>query len=226
MGTKYFEVRPLQVGDIVFMLTTTLTTIELSVIAILGGLLLGVIVGVCRSSTVRGVNILARVYVELFRGIPSSANLHVLLRPEDLGDSDARLTERQHGVRINVAANVGETLRGIILSIPKSQWEAAACLGLALPCAVAICDSPAGGPAAAPPSIGIMVGLIKDTSLASIIGFVELTRSGALIMAVTMNPYTAFPLIAGIYFWCASADPDQPMAGEGVDPVAGTQSYE
>jgi len=54
--------------------------------------------------------------------------------------------------------------------------------------------------AAIPPSIGIMVGLIKDTSLASIVGFVELTRSGALIMAVTMNPYTAFPFIAAIYF--------------------------
>jgi polar amino acid transport system permease protein len=201
MGTKYFEVRPLQVGDIVFMLTTTLTTIELSVIAILGGLLLGVIVGVCRSSTVRGVNILARVYVELFRGIPILLQIFMFYYGlKILGIRMPALLSASMAFVFNVAANVGETLRGIILSIPKSQWEAAACLGLPYLAQLRYVILPQVVRAALPPSIGIMVGLIKDTSLASIIGFVELTRSGALIMAVTMNPYTAFPLIAGIYF--------------------------
>jgi polar amino acid transport system permease protein len=201
MGTKYFEVRPLQVGDIVFMLTTTLTTIELSVIAILGGLLLGVIVGVCRSSTVRGVNILARIYVELFRGIPILLQIFMFYYGlKILGIRMPALLSASMAFVFNVAANVGETLRGIILSIPKSQWEAAACLGLPHLAQLRYVILPQVVRAAIPPSIGIMVGLIKDTSLASIIGFVELTRSGALIMAVTMNPYTAFPLIAGIYF--------------------------
>ncbi len=201
MGTKYFEVRPLQVGDIVFMLSTTLTTIELSVIAILGGLLLGVIVGVCRSSTVRGVNILARVYVELFRGIPILLQIFMFYYGlKILGIRMPALLSASMAFVFNVAANVGETLRGIILSIPKSQWEAAACLGLPYLAQLRYVILPQVVRAAIPPSIGIMVGLIKDTSLASIIGFVELTRSGALIMAVTMNPYTAFPLIAGIYF--------------------------
>jgi len=201
MGTKYFEVRPLQVGDIVFMLTTTLTTIELSVIAILGGLLLGVIVGICRSSTVRGVNILARVYVELFRGIPILLQIFMFYYGlKILGIRMPALLSASMAFVFNVAANVGETLRGIILSIPKSQWEAAACLGLPYLAQLRYVILPQVVRAAIPPSIGIMVGLIKDTSLASIIGFVELTRSGALIMAVTMNPYTAFPVIAGIYF--------------------------
>ena len=201
MGTKYFEVRPLQVGDIVFMLTTTLTTIELSVIAILGGLLLGVIVGVCRSSTVRGVNIPARVYVELFRGVPILLQIFMFYYGlKILGIRMPALLSASMAFVFNVAANVGETLRGIILSIPKSQWEAAACLGLPYLAQLRYVILPQVVRAAIPPSIGIMVGLIKDTSLASIIGFVELTRSGALIMAVTMNPYTAFPLIAGIYF--------------------------
>jgi polar amino acid transport system permease protein len=201
MGTKYFEVRALQVGDIVFMLTTTLTTIELSVIAILGGLLLGVIVGICRSSTVRGVNILARVYVELFRGIPILLQIFMFYYGLKIfAIQMPALLSASMAFVFNVAANVGETLRGIILSIPKSQWEAAACLGLPYLAQLRYVILPQVVRAAIPPSIGIMVGLIKDTSLASIIGFVELTRSGALIMAVTMNPYTAFPFIAGIYF--------------------------
>ncbi len=201
MGTKYFEVRALQVGDIVFMLKTTLTTIELSLIAIIGGLILGVMVGICRSSTLRGVNILARVYVELFRGIPILLQIFMFYYGLKIfAIQMPALLSASMAFVFNVAANVGETLRGIILSIPKSQWEAAACLGLPYLAQLRYVILPQVVRAAIPPSIGIMVGLIKDTSLASIVGFVELTRSGALIMAVTMNPYTAFPLVAGIYF--------------------------
>jgi polar amino acid transport system permease protein len=201
MGTKYFEVRPLQFSDIVFMLSTTLTTIELSLIAIIGGLLLGVIVGICRSSTVRGVNIVARLYVEVFRGIPILLQIFMFYYGLKIfAIQMPALLSASMAFVFNVAANVGETLRGIILSIPKSQWEAAACLGLPYLAQLRYVILPQVVRAAIPPSIGIMVGLIKDTSLASIVGFVELTRSGALIMAVTMNPYTAFPLIAGIYF--------------------------
>ena len=201
METKYFEVRALQFGDIVFMLTTTLTTIELSLIAIIGGLLLGVIIGICRSSNVRGVNILARVYVEFFRGIPILLQIFMFYYGLKIfAIQMPALLSASMAFVFNVAANVGETLRGIILSIPKSQWEAAACLGLPYLAQLRYVILPQVVRAAIPPSIGIMVGLIKDTSLASIVGFVELTRSGALIMAVTMNPYTAFPLIAAIYF--------------------------
>ena len=201
MGTKYFEVRALQLGDILFMLTATLTTIELSLIAITGGLLLGVIVGICRSSTVRGVNIPARVYVELFRGIPILLQIFMFYYGLKIfAIQMPALLSASMAFVFNVAANVGETLRGIILSIPKSQWEAAACLGMPYLAQLRYVILPQVVRAAIPPSIGIMVGLIKDTSLASIIGFVELTRSGALIMAVTMNPYTAFPVIAVIYF--------------------------
>jgi len=201
METKYFEVRALQFGDIVFMLTTTLTTIELSLIAIIGGLLLGVIIGICRSSNVRGVNILARVYVEFFRGIPILLQIFMFYYGLKIfAIQMPALLSASMAFVFNVAANVGETLRGIILSIPKSQWEAGACLGLPYLAQLRYVILPQVVRAAIPPSIGIMVGLIKDTSLASIVGFVELTRSGALIMAVTMNPYTAFPFIAAIYF--------------------------
>ena len=201
METKYFEVRALQFGDIVFMLTTTLTTIELSLIAIIGGLLLGVIIGICRSSNVRGVNILARVYVELFRGIPILLQIFMFYYGLKIfAIQMPALLSASMAFVFNVAANVGETLRGITLSIPKSQWEAGACLGLPYLAQLRYVILPQVVRAAIPPSIGIMVGLIKDTSLASIVGFVELTRSGALIMAVTMNPYTAFPFIAAIYF--------------------------
>lgn len=201
MGTKYFEVRELQFGDLVFMLQATIYTVELSLIAIIGGLILGVIVGVGRASNVRTANILARLYVELFRGIPILLQIFIFYYGLKIFAIDMpALLSVSIAFVFNVAANVGETLRGVILSIPKSQWEAAASLGLPYLAQLRYVILPQVVRAAIPPSIGILVGLIKDTSLASIVGFVELTRSGALVMAVTMNPYTAFPLVALIYF--------------------------
>jgi polar amino acid transport system permease protein len=48
--------------------------------------------------------------------------------------------------------------------------------------------------------VGFLVQLIKGTSIASIIGFVELTRAGQLIVNVTFQPMVVYPLVAVLYF--------------------------
>jgi polar amino acid transport system permease protein len=53
---------------------------------------------------------------------------------------------------------------------------------------------------AIPPTIGFLVQLVKGTSLASIIGFVELTRAAQVINNATFRPFTIFTLVALVYF--------------------------
>jgi polar amino acid transport system permease protein len=53
---------------------------------------------------------------------------------------------------------------------------------------------------AIPPTVGFLVQLVKGTSIASIIGFVELTRAGQLIVNVTFQPMVVYPIIAVLYF--------------------------
>jgi polar amino acid transport system permease protein len=53
---------------------------------------------------------------------------------------------------------------------------------------------------AVPPTVGFLVQLLKETSLTSIIGFVELTRQGQIITSVTFRPFLVFGLVAAIYF--------------------------
>ena len=53
---------------------------------------------------------------------------------------------------------------------------------------------------AIPPTIGYLVQLIKGTSLAAIIGFVEVTRAGQIINNMTFTPFAIFGLIGAIYF--------------------------
>jgi polar amino acid transport system permease protein len=50
------------------------------------------------------------------------------------------------------------------------------------------------------PTVGFLVQLLKETSLTSIIGFVELTRQGQIITSVTFRPFLVFGLVAAIYF--------------------------
>ena len=53
---------------------------------------------------------------------------------------------------------------------------------------------------AIPPTVGFMVQLIKNTSLAAVIGFVELTREGQLTTAATFQPFTVYLIVAALYF--------------------------
>jgi len=53
---------------------------------------------------------------------------------------------------------------------------------------------------ATPPTVGFVVQLIKNTSLAAVIGFVELTREGQLTTAVTFRPFTVYLTVAALYF--------------------------
>ena len=53
---------------------------------------------------------------------------------------------------------------------------------------------------AIPPTVGFLVQLIKDTSLAAVIGFVELTREGQSTTATTFQPFTVYLIVAALYF--------------------------
>ena len=59
---------------------------------------------------------------------------------------------------------------------------------------------PQAGKIAIAPTVGFLVQLVKSTSLASIIGFVEITRAGQIINNVTFRPFEVFGLVAVIYF--------------------------
>jgi polar amino acid transport system permease protein len=53
---------------------------------------------------------------------------------------------------------------------------------------------------AIPPTVGFMVQIVKNTSLASVIGFVELARAGQIVNNSTFEPFVIFTCVAAIYF--------------------------
>ena len=98
------------------------------------------------------------------------------------------------------AAFLGEIWRGCIEAVPRTQWEASDCLGLNRFQQYAYVVLPQAVRIAIPPTVGFMVQIVKNTSLASVIGFVELSRAGQIVNNSTFEPFAIFSVVAAIYF--------------------------
>jgi polar amino acid transport system permease protein len=101
---------------------------------------------------------------------------------------------------LNSSAFLGEIWRGCIQAIPRGQWEAAEALSLSYVDRMRDVVLPQAFKIALPPTVGYLVQIIKGTSLAAIIGFVEITRSGQIVNNATFQPLVVFSVVAGIYF--------------------------
>ncbi|HWL29196.1 MAG TPA: ABC transporter permease subunit, partial [Burkholderiaceae bacterium] len=85
-------------------------------------------------------------------------------------------------------------------SVPRAQWEAAECLALSRAQRMMKVVLPQAIRIATPPTVGFMVQIIKNTSLASIVGFIELVRAGQIVNNTIFQPFLIYLLIAVLYF--------------------------
>jgi polar amino acid transport system permease protein len=188
--------------EFLFLLGALRWTVVLSLIAFVGGGIGGLVLAIMRTSSYAILRWLAAMYIGLIQGTPVLMQLFLAFY------GLAVLT----GIRIDpwpavtlaftmyAAAFLGEIWRGAIQAIPRQQWEAAAAIPLTPAAQLRHVILPQAFRIAIPPTVGFLVQLIKGTSIASIIGFVELTRAGQLIVNVTFQPMVVYPLVAVLYF--------------------------
>lgn len=188
-------------AHLTFLLNGAFWTLMLSLMAFAGGGLGGFLVALGRTSPFRVLRILAGTYVQIVQGTPLLVILFLtFFGLPTLGFSISPMLAAGLSLTIYVSAYLGEIWRGALQSVPRAQWEAAECLALSrtqrlfkviLPQAVRI---------ATPPTIGFSVQIIKNTSLASVVGFVELTRAGQLINNSIFEPFAIYMIVALLYF--------------------------
>jgi polar amino acid transport system permease protein len=94
----------------------------------------------------------------------------------------------------------GDIWRGCIEAMPKPQWEASECLAFSRWQTLRLVIIPQAVRLSLPPTVGFLVQIIKMTSLASVIGFVELTRAGQIINNTIFQPFLVFFLVGAFYF--------------------------
>lgn len=184
-----------------YLATAALWTIGLSLMAIVGGGILGFCIALMRVSPVKVIAWIAVGYIQVVQGIP----LLVLLFIAYFGFSIAGFNPSPFvtvvmAFSIYSAAYLGEIWRGSIQSVSKTQWEASACLGFPRHLQLLQVILPQAVRISIPPTVGFMVQLVKNTSLASVVGFIELARAGQILNNATFKPFTVFLVVAFIYF--------------------------
>jgi polar amino acid transport system permease protein len=191
----------LNANHLMFLGYGALWTIGLSLIGLLGGGLAGFIIALCRISPSRIVRLLRASYVQLIQGTPLLVIMFLTyFGLPTLGVTVSPLTAAGASLTIYVGAYLGEIWRGSIESVPKAQWEAAEGLALSRAQRMMKVILPQAIRIATPPTVGFMVQIIKNTSLASVVGFVELARSGQIINNSLFEPFLIYSIIAVIYF--------------------------
>jgi polar amino acid transport system permease protein len=187
--------------DLFYLVAAMRWTLALTAMAFVGGAVIGMIIAVLRVTRFAPLRWLGVVYVQFVQGIPLLAWLFVFyFGLAIVGLPVLPWIAAAAAFSIYGGAFLGEIWRGALQAIPKTQWEAGAALGLGFGEQLRYVIVPQAVRIAVPPTVGFLVQLIKNTSLAAIIGFVELTREGQLTTASTFQPFTVYMTVAGLYF--------------------------
>ncbi|RKD60807.1 amino acid ABC transporter permease [Rhizobium sp. WW_1] len=186
----------------IFLLEAALWTLALSALGFIGGGLVGFVVALARISPSRIIRWTATAYVQLIQGTPLLVLLFIVYFGLSIAGFNNLPALLSAGVAITLytSAFLADIWRGAIRSIAKTQWEAAECLGLSRWQRMTRVILPQSLRIATPPTVGFLVQVIKNTSLASAIGFVELAQAGKLINNSTFQPFSIFMVVAAIYF--------------------------
>ncbi|KIL41831.1 ABC transporter permease [Gordoniibacillus kamchatkensis] len=187
-----------------FLLKGAYYTLLITIVSILFGLIIGVVVALARLKGNAPLRWLARTYVSIIRGTPTLVQIIIVYYGlVDYGITLGPLTAAYVALSINVGAYLSETVRGAILSIPRGQTEAAYATGMTpwqtyrrivLPQAARVAIAPMGN---------TFIGMLKETSLVSVITVTELLRSAQLLIA---QYYVNMPFYLGIavMYWVMS----------------------
>jgi len=186
---------------ILYLVEAARWTILLSLIAFVGGAIVGLPLALMRVSHSRGLRGLAGAYIQIVQGTPLLIVLFLsYFGLGILGYKLDPLVAAGISFTIYAAAFLGEIWRGCIEAVPKTQWEASDCLGLGRVQQLVYVILPQAVRIATPPTVGFMVQIVKNTSLASVIGFVELARAGQIVNNSTFEPFAIFATVGAIYF--------------------------
>jgi len=176
-------------------------TIALSLIAFLGGGLVGLLLLVLRLSPSRAVQWAVSGYVQLFQGTPLLMQLFLsYFGMALLGFNTSAWTAAAVALTLYTSAFLAEIWRGCVAAVPRGQWEASSALALNFGEQLRHVVLPQALRIAVPPTVGFLVQVVKGTALASVIGFVELTKAGTMITNATFRPFLVYGFVALFYF--------------------------
>ena len=177
------------------------TTLWIALISVALALILGIILGLLRVQANPWLSGVAAVYVDLMRGVPLIVLSFFIYFgiPQMTGVRFSSAVAGITTLSLNAAAYVAEIVRGGIQAIDKGQMEASRSLGLSYGKTMQKIILPQAIKLMIPSFINQFVITLKDTSILSVIGLVELTQTGSVIIARTYQSGSMW-LIVGLMY--------------------------
>ncbi|WP_454703026.1 amino acid ABC transporter permease [Agrobacterium burrii] len=178
-----------------------LVTLELVGLAAIGGLIGSTIVTAMLLSRFAPIRWVANTFVYLIQGTPIVVVLFMAYYGLPMFGFEVEPTYAMiFAFGIFTSAFLGEIWRSSLAAVPKGQWEAAHAIGLTRATTLGSIIAPQAVRIAIPPTIGFIVQVVKGTSVVSIIGVTELTRTAQIVSNATFKPLPVFLTAAAFYF--------------------------
>jgi len=194
-------IRDFSVNEFLAIVSGLKATVLLSLLAFAGGGLGGLLIALARTSQSAVLRSASAAFIDFFQGTPLLMQLFLVFYGLPvLGYHVNPWVAAGIGLTLHAGAFLGEIWRGGIQAVPRGQTEAAHALGLGYMARMRDVVLPQALRLSLAPTVGFLVQLIKGTSLAAVIGFVELSRSAQIISSTTYKPLQAYGLAGLCYF--------------------------
>jgi len=184
------------------MLSGLYVTLWVSLLTTLLATAIGLFIGSLSASTTKWVQVAVRLYIDIFRGVPSLITLlFVFFALPHIGVSTGPITASVLGLAVWGGANIAETARGAMKSISSRQTEAARALGLGKVQALVFAVMPQAIRRFLPPYVGQLTVLIQASALTSVVGVTDLLGSARQMIErlAYMSPDAhAVPIYCGV----------------------------
>lgn len=183
------------------LLQGALVTLEITALAVGLGLVFGLVAALAQLSKFAPLRLTAKVYVDFIRGTPLLVQIFIIYfaLPVVIGHRIDPFFAAVAACSINSGAYVAEIFRAGIQSIDIGQMRAGLSLGMNWTMTMRYVILPQAFKRIIPPLGNEFIAMLKDSSLVSVIGFEELTRSGQLIIAETYGSLEIWSAVAIIY---------------------------
>ncbi|GAB6154585.1 amino acid ABC transporter permease [Desulfosporosinus burensis] len=182
------------------LLHGAVVTLQVSLLALLFGMILGLIGALFRISSNRVLNVIGFLYVWIIRGTPLLVQLFILyFGLPQVGIKLSSMTAGILGLAINTGAYVSEILRAGIQAVDKGQMEAAQSLGMSYSKSMTRIIAPQAIKISIPPLVNQFIMTLKNSSIASLVTITELLRTGEQLIYTTFRSFEVYTTLAVIY---------------------------
>ena len=179
----------------------TLTTLKVSLIALLIGLLLGIVICLAKISTIKVLNVLATIYVEVIRNTPILVQIMIIyFALPEVGISFTPFMSAIIALSINSGAYVSEIFRSGILAIDKGQMEAGRSLGLSYFQTMKFIILPQALKNSLPALGNEFISLVKESSIVYFVGVADIMFAANTVKNATYETFGPYLIAAAIYF--------------------------